>query len=272
GHIRAIDVSMSNLICDIDGVIYRGERAVSGSPAALARFEEAGWRILFCTNNSSRTRKTVAARIKAIAGYRAVPEQVVSSAAAGAQLVAETRPPTLVLGGDGIVEALEEVAVPVVATAAEARALMVGLDLKLSYARLREATLVVASGGRFVATNHDATYPVEDAFWPGAGALVAAVEVASGIKAELAGKPHQPIRDLLRSRLAPGPVWVVGDRPDTDLAMAAAEPEWSSALVLTGAVQSSEGVDPPPDLAAPDLAAVADELLGSHPRTGQPVR
>jgi HAD superfamily hydrolase (TIGR01450 family) len=252
---------VGNLICDLDGVVYRGAASVPGSAAALAEFRVAGWRILLCTNNSSRTPEDVSERIFSITGFEATPEEVVTSAAAAARLLSIERPPTLVLGGEGITQALREREIPIVDAGRDARAVVVGLATGLTYSWLREASNAVRGGARFIATNHDATYPAEDGFWPGAGAIVAAVEVASGVRAEVAGKPFAPMRELLKESLAPGPVWVVGDRPDTDLGMAEAEAGWRSALVLTGVATSGDGVEPAPDLVVADLAAVADVLL-----------
>lgn len=250
-----------NVICDLDGVVYRGGQAVPGSAQALEKLRAADWRILFCTNNSSRSPEDVAALVRSITGFDASPEQVITSAAAAARLLADTRPPTFVLGGDGVSDALTRNNIPVVAEAKEARAVVVGLATGLTYEWLRDAATCVRDGARLIATNNDATYPAEDGLWPGAGAIVAAVEVASGAKAEVAGKPFAPMRDLIKEMLVPGPVWVIGDRPDTDLGMATAEPYWHSALVLTGVVKGTSDVHPAPDLVADDLAGVVEALL-----------
>lgn len=250
-----------NLVCDLDGVVYRGREPVPGSATALAALEAAGWTIIFCTNNSARTPEDVAERIRRITGYGSRADQVITSAAAAAALLTESRPPTFVLAGDGVRVALEKEGVPVTSVGSEAGAVVVGLATGLTYDWLREASSAVMRGARFIATNDDPTFPAEDGLWPGAGSIVAAVERASGTLAEVAGKPFPPMRRLIRQHLGPGPVWVVGDRPDTDLALASAEPGWRSALVLTG-VSTGQNLDPSPDLVADDLAGVARILIG----------
>ena len=199
--------------------------------------------------------------IEAVTGFKAAADQVVTSADAAARLLRDTRPPTFVLGGNGITDALLRNDIPVVTSSNEARAVVVGLATALTYDWLRDAANAVRAGARLVATNHDATYPAEHDLWPGAGAILAAVEVASGVKAEIAGKPFAPMRNLLKELLGPGQVWVIGDRPDTDLGLAAAEPGWRSALVLTGVVTPENGVEPIPDMIAADLASVVEVLL-----------
>ena len=250
-----------NLICDLDGVVYRGMDPIPGSATALAAMEAAGWRIIFCTNNSARSPEEVADRIRSITGYEGRAEQVITSAAAAADLLVETRPLTFVLGGDGVTAALESEGIPVTLVGSEAGAVVVGLATGLTYDWLREASSAVMRGARLIATNDDPTFPAEDGLWPGAGSIVAAVERATGVVAEVAGKPFPPMRRLIHKYLGQGPVWVVGDRPDTDLALASAEPGWRSALVLTG-VSAGKDLDPAPDLVASDLAEVARILLG----------
>jgi 4-nitrophenyl phosphatase len=164
-------------------------------------------------------------------------------------MLAEQSGPVFVVGGNGIRDALEAAGMPETEDPEDAQAVIVGLDTRISYEKLRDAVMVVRAGGRFIATNNDATYPTPNGLWPGAGAMVAAVQVAAGVAPEVAGKPHRPIRSLIRARLVPGPVWVVGDRPETDVAMAKAE-SWTSVLVLTGVIGDRDQV---PDEYRPDL-------------------
>ncbi|MGH8926532.1 MAG: HAD-IIA family hydrolase [Acidimicrobiia bacterium] len=253
-----------NVICDLDGVLYRGSRAIPGAADALRELQQAGINLLFCTNNSSRTPSEVASAIEGVTGFAALPQQILGSAAAAATLLAVDKPITYVLGGNGITAALTEIGVEMTDIGGEAQAVVVGLDLALSYDRLRQASQAAARGARLIATNDDPTYPAEDGFWPGAGSMLAAVETASGRRAEVAGKPNRPMRDLIRSCLVPGPVWVVGDRPDTDLALAEAEPGWQSILVLTGVVSDPVGVAPAPDLVAHDLAAASLIIVSAN--------
>ena len=253
-----------NVICDLDGVVYRGTRAVPGAAAALQELQRAGINLLFCTNNSSRTPAEVASTIESVTGFSTSPGQVLGSAAAAATLLVGEKPLTYVLGGNGIVEALVRAGIVITDRGPEAEAVVVGIDLALSYDRLRQASQAAAGGARLIATNDDPTYPAEDGFWPGAGSILAAVETASGKKAEVAGKPNRPMRELIRSSLVSGPVWVVGDRPDTDLALAEAEPGWQSILVLTGVVNKPDGVEPPPDVVADDLAGAVSVILSTR--------
>lgn len=249
-----------NLICDLDGVVYLGREPIPGSARALEDLSAAGWNILMCTNNSTRSPEEVADRIREVTGFQTRANSILTSAQAAASMLVDTKPHCFVLGGSGIVDALKAADIPVVDSAEGAGAVVVGLATDLTYAWLREAVTAVFNGARLIATNLDSTFPTENGLWPGGGAMVAAVEAATGVIAEPAGKPWPPMRGLVAKHLVPGPVWIAGDRPDTDLALANGT-NWKTALVLSGVTPASATLDHEPDLVAPDLAAVSRFLL-----------
>ncbi|HEY5685853.1 MAG TPA: HAD-IIA family hydrolase [Acidimicrobiia bacterium] len=242
------------VVCDLDGVVYVGDQAIPGSRDALMRIGRSA-RVVFCTNNSFRRREDVADKIRAVVGYPAAEDQVFTSAMAAARLAVGSSG-VLVVGGPGVVEALGLRSIPVVEDRHGCDAVVVGLDLHLTYEKLSEATLAVRAGARLIATNHDATFPTPEGLKPGGGAIAAAIETATGVKAQVAGKPHSAMHELLAEEIGEGEVWMVGDRADTDLAMARAA-GWLGALVRTGVPR--EGRDAP-DLDVADLAAFADAL------------
>jgi 4-nitrophenyl phosphatase len=164
----------------------------------------------------------------------------------------------MVLGSEGIIAALAEADIAVTDDPGQATALLVGLDWELTYDRLTRAADAVRAGARFIATNTDPTYPIADGLLPGGGACVAAVQVTTGVAPEIAGKPHPPMRALLRAK-GIGEAWVIGDRVDTDIALASAEDDWKSILVLTGVTAPGEAHGA--DHVVPDLAAAVDLVL-----------
>lgn len=245
---------------DLDGVVWLGDEPIPGAADAVARLRAAGEAIVFCTNNSNQTVAEVDAKL---ARHGIAPEGgVVTSAMAAAALI-QPGERVLICAGPGAVEAVEaRGAIPVRAGAADA--VLVGFHLDFDYDRLRAAATAVRRGARLLATNDDATYPTIDGPIPGGGAILAAVETASGATATVAGKPHPPMADLVRARLGTTGV-MVGDRPETDGHFAVAL-GYRFALVLSGVTSSPDGVVPPPDLVAPDLATLVDTLLASrHP-------
>jgi HAD superfamily hydrolase (TIGR01450 family) len=248
-----------NVICDIDGVVYRGDRLLPGSDRALRRLLDAGVDLWFVTNNSTRSPAYISEKIARVTGVEVSPGSIVTSSQAAVRMLGEDRGPVIVLGGEGIHAALADAGIGTTDEPGEATALLVGLDRDLSYDRLARAADAVRMGARFIATNTDPTFPIADGLLPGGGACVAAVQVTTGVEPEIAGKPHQPMRELLRAR-GIGEAWVVGDRVDTDVALARAEPDWKSILVMTG-VTGPESAAGAADHVVPDLSSAVDLVL-----------
>ncbi len=244
---------------DLDGVLWTGTIPIPGSAAAVSRLIALGHEVAFVTNNSFATVAEQEAKLVSM-GIDA-PGRFMSSAMAGALLV-EPGERVMVLGGPGIREAVVARGATLVSEG-PADALLVGLDWDLSYDRLRTATQAVDGGARFIATNTDPTYPTEFGFYPGAGAIVAAVATATGVRPVVAGKPEQPAARLVRDRFGTEGV-MVGDRPETDGAFAEAL-GYRFALVLTGVVGRSDlPVDPVPEFVGDDLAAVVATLTAGE--------
>ena len=240
---------------DLDGVIWLADVPIPGSAEAVAALRAAGECVVFVTNNSSQPVGEVEAKL-ARHGIPAAGD-VLTSATAAAGLV-QPGERVLVVGGPGVVEALERRgAVPVVE--GDADAVLVGFDKSFTYDRLRIAAAAVREGARLLATNDDATYPTPDGPIPGGGAILAAVVAATGMTPQVAGKPYAPMAALVRARLGPTGV-MVGDRVDTD-GLFAHRLGYRFALVHTGITGADEPVEPAPDLVAADLAALVGLLV-----------
>jgi HAD superfamily hydrolase (TIGR01450 family) len=212
---------------------------------------------MFATNNATRSVDTIAARISDQTGFEADPGSIVTSALAACELVHPTDQPVLAVGEQGLLDTLADHGITVTGAHDDARSVIVALDRAFTYDRLRDASTAIRDGARFIATNTDATFPTPSGQVPGAGSIVAAVAAASGVEPEVAGKPHAAMIDAVARRLRPGDTWMIGDRPETDLAFARAA-GWRSALTLTGVVSDPEQVADEwrPDLVIESLAAL----------------
>lgn len=232
---------------------------VPGAEDALGQLRDAGLSLAFATNNAARTPSQIASWLREV-GVTVAAEEVVTSAMAAATMVAAgTR--CLVIGMDGLRQALAERGAIDVREPAEAEVVVVGLDMGLVWDDLRRATLALRAGARFLATNTDATFPSPEGLWPGNGATVAALVTASGRQPEVAGKPHAPLFLAAEALLGQGPLLMVGDRLDTDIAGAAAL-GWDTALVLTGVTTAAEAAEaqPGPTFVAESLATLVADL------------
>jgi glycerol 3-phosphatase-2 len=243
---------------DLDGVLYRASEVVPGAPEAVARLRAAGKRVAFVTNNSGRTPEAVAAHLVEL-GIQAKADEVETSAMVTAErLAARGVSEAFVVGEEGILRALRDAGIELAsADADQTQVVVVGWDRQATYEKLRRASLLVERGAALVATNADASYPADDGNWPGAGALLAAVETTTGARAEVFGKPQAPIMLAALDRAGGGRPLVIGDRLETDIAAADAL-GWDSLLVLTGISGLGDVATAPiaPTFEAEDLTAL----------------
>jgi 4-nitrophenyl phosphatase len=247
------------LVCDMDGVLYRGDAPIEGSAAAVDELRRRGVRLVFCTNNS---RSTVDQYVDKLAqmGIRASPQEIVTSAVVTAEVLANRRlngARAMVVGGDGIRAELASVGIEVDDDPEPAAVdlVVVGWDPGFDYSAMRRAAAAVMSGAALIATNDDASFPARDGLWPGAGAILASIETASGRRAEVMGKPHDPMMETVAARLEGAQeIAMVGDRPETDLAGGASR-GWTTVLVLSGVTGRDDAarVTPTPDLVVDSL-------------------
>jgi 4-nitrophenyl phosphatase len=216
-------------LVDLDGVVWLGSRIIRENVEGLLRLAEAGVRLVYVTNNSTRARAYYSRRLERV-GLPADPSTVVTSAVAAAAWIAERRPGALVypVGEEGMVHELSQAGLtPVTRDAArrgEADIVVVGLDRNLTYAKLDAALRAILAGALFVAANEDHVIPVEDGLSPGAGAVVAALERALGRRPDfVAGKPNPWMVEVARRQAGiprDAKLIVIGDRVDTDAEMA----------------------------------------------------
>jgi 4-nitrophenyl phosphatase len=250
------------LVCDLDGVLYRGDSAIEGSTDAIARARSAGVKIIFATNNATKTPADYVDKLASF-GVRATETEIVTAAIVTAE-ECERRGwqgrSAFLIGGRGIREALAGSGMELLAGEAARRAelIVASNDPEFTYDHLRTAGFALHAGADFIATNGDPTFPASDGLWPGAGAVVAAVEKVAGRRAEVMGKPHKPMMDAIARRLEGCErIAFVGDQPATDLD-GARSMGWITILVLSGVTDSAQAgsLDPQPDLILPSLAAL----------------
>lgn len=266
--------SAAPILCDLDGVVWLMHQPIEGSVRAIESLRKAGHRVLFVTNNSF---SLIADQERALSsiGIDAHGDVVTSSQAAGSLLRNGER--VLLGGGPGAVEAIEHAGAILAGRSDEhidgellqspidqnIDTVMVGYHATFDYRGLTRLSNAVRNGARLIATNDDATYPTPHGLIPGGGSILAAVVAASGVEPIIAGKPHQPMANLVRQVLGVDDLsnaWMVGDRPSTD-GLFARTVGCKFAQVLTG-ISSTPKAEPNVEVFA-DLATFATMIIAS---------
>jgi phosphoglycolate/pyridoxal phosphate phosphatase family enzyme len=284
------------LLVDLDGVLYRGADPVPGVAALLATRARLGDDVVYVTNNSMWYRAEYVDRIAGM-GAPVTADRIVSSSRATALYLRDHAPSVrhvLAVGASGLDRELEDAGFRVTRAgdvgerirgggvegtdgangweaAGRPDAVVVGLDPRIDYLRLAVANDCVRAGARFIATNRDSVYPTERAVRPGAGAIVAAIEAASGVTPISIGKPEPYLLEEAARAAGrePGDAVMIGDGLGTDIAAAHAVGA-RSVLMLTGVTTRDAVAAAPQDERPTAIAADADELAAILDRLAGP--
>lgn len=269
--------AVSTLVFDLDGVVWRGSSPVAGAVEAIAQLRAAGKRCLYCTNNSSQTPAAFVEKLAGM-GIEAVEEDIITSSTATAlYLSAQYTGPFLayVIGGEGIQTAIQKIGARIVYDRdidddTNVDCVVAGIDRSFTYDKLNTAQRLIRRGALFVATNRDATYPVEHGVIPGAGSIVASIEAASGTTPVTIGKPRPVMIQLIEQKykLQPEEIAFIGDRLDTDI-VCARRAGVAAILVLTGVTTLQQARrakgELRPDAVFPDLPSLVGVVIDNSP-------
>lgn len=212
-------------LIDIDGVVRVGDRFVPDAVEAVTELDARGLPYAFVTNSPRLTPEEHAEELRE--GGVPVPEgRVVTAAETLISFVrGEVEGEALVIGTDSFHRQVADAGIPEVPLDEweRAAAVMVSGHDGFDYGELKAASLAARAGALLAATGQDPTMPMPDGHWPGTGAIVAAIETASGVEARITGKPFRPIFEAgLEAIGRPARAAMIGDRADTDVAGAQA--------------------------------------------------
>ena len=257
------------LIVDLDGVVWIGREPVPGSADAIAALRERAIRLVFLTNSPTGSRAEYVAALARI-GIPATEADIVTSGSALAAFMAEEEgagTPVYAIGSASLKAELGSVGLVLRADGRDVAAVAVAGHRDFDYDELRSASQAVRRGARLYAAGRDATFPMPDGPWPATGAILAAVETASGVRATSVGKPEPYIFEIARSLLREcRRVAIVGDNVESDIA-GGKRAGLTTILVLTGTTSrddlASAGVEP--DFVVADLASLAAEIGAGAP-------
>jgi 4-nitrophenyl phosphatase len=248
--------SIRNLIIDMDGVLYLGDQPMPGLGAFFSLLQEQGIRYQLVTNNSTLTPGMYVEKMARMGVTVKLGEVLTSSLGVAHYLLSHYPRGSRVyaIGEEGLTDALQEAGL--VLSHRQPVAVVVGLDRDITYAKLRQAALLIRSGVPFIATNPDTTLPVPEGQVPGSGTIVAAVVAATDRQPVFIGKPEPFMMKQAMQRMGalPANTAAVGDRPETDI-LSAQRAGILSILTLSGVTDSTRlaTFDIHPDIIVQDI-------------------
>ena len=262
-------------IFDCDGVIWKGDSLIEGVPETLDLLRSMGKRLIFVTNNSTKSRAGYTSKFKSL-GLNVGAEEIFSSSFAAAAYLESIgfKKKAYVVGETGILEELDNVGVQHIGGEADAGkqvtlksgelmhhdedvgAVIVGFDRNINYYKIQYATLCIREnpGCLFIATNTDAVTHLTDAQeWAGNGSMVGAIKGSTKQEPIVVGKPAAFMLDYIANKysLRKDQICMVGDRLDTDI-LFGKDGGLRTMLVLSG-VTTEETLKSPENDIAPDF-------------------
>jgi glycerol-1-phosphatase len=247
-----------HVLLDLDGCVWVGEEPTPRAAEAVEALRAAGKGVAFITNDPRHAGEELVRKLWRL-GFRASMEEVVTVGGAIQHVLAETERwrTAFVVGAPAIHRHVSDAGLRIVngRDVPGADVVVLAAHEGFDYGELHDAVQAVLAGGELLAAGRDPTFPMPDGPWPGTGAVVAAVEAATGVTATSVGKPEAQIFLTAMDRLGAGRALVVGDRLDSDAAGARAA-GLDAAMVLTVAAERAEAAK------ADGVVAVAPTLAG----------
>lgn len=251
-----------HVLLDLDGCVRVGEQATPRADAALAALRAAGKGVAFVTNDPALSPEEAVRQLWGL-GVRASASEVVTVGGAIQHVLATTARwrTAYVIGGNALHRHVEAAGVRIrnhTDLAAQVDVVVVAAHTEFDYAELRAATQAVLGGAELLGAGRDATFPAADGLWPGSGAVLAALEYATGATAVSVGKPDPQLFRTALDRLGGGRALMVGDRLDSDVAGAQAA-GLDAAVVLTGVTDRAQAEAAAAQEGSP-IVAIAESL------------
>ena len=229
-------------ICDMDGVIYHGNRILDGVTEFVNWMLDNNKKFVFLTNSSERTPHELSMKLERM-GLNVSPDHFFTSAMATAEFLHVQKPGSTayVIGEAALTKALYDQGIYM--NDVNPDYVVVGETRTYSFEKIEKATNLVLKGAKLIGTNPDITGPSETGIVPATGALIAPIEIATGKRAYFVGKPNPLMlrHGLKKLNCHSQDIAFIGDRMDTDI-IAGIESNLDTILVLSG-VTKPEDID-----------------------------
>lgn len=205
-------------LIDLDGTMYNGKEKIEYAKEFIDFLNSNSIDYLFLTNNSTRTEKEVVNKLRCF-GIKTFEKNVfTSSLAAAIYMKKNGYKNTYVIGENGLIKALEDENISIVSYD-KASSVVVGLDRKLTYDKVKEACFAIREGAKFIGTNPDKLIPTEEGMSPSNGGQIKYLEYATDTPATIIGKPNKEIMTLAIDKFnyKREDVVMIGDNYETDI-------------------------------------------------------
>lgn len=230
----------TGFLIDMDGVIYRGSELIPGASEFVNRLIDLDIPFLFLTNNSQRTMRDVATRLRRM-GIAAEEKHVFTCAMATARFLAQQKPngTAYVIGEGGLLNALHRNGYSIVDH--DPDYVVVGEGRAFTLEMVETAVRMILKGAKLIATNLDPNCPTQNGLRPGCGAIVAMLETATGVKAFSVGKPSPVMIRAARKQLglSTAETTIIGDTMETDI-LGGVQMGYRTVLVLSGGTKEGD--------------------------------
>ncbi len=234
--------SKKGFICDMDGVIYHGNKLLPHVKEFIKWLEDNGKSYLFLTNGSGRSPRELAQKLARM-GLNISEDHFYTSAQATASFLKSQCEggSAYVIGEPGLTYAMYEAGFSM--NDVNPDYVVFGSSKFLNYEQIEKASRLVMNGAKLIGTNSDLTDPSEQGIIPACRALISPIELTTGRRAYFVGKPNPlMMRHALKSLgCSRSEAAIIGDRMDTDI-IAGIESELDTVLVLSG-VSTRESIN-----------------------------
>lgn len=229
---------MKGFIFDLDGTVYLGDQLIEGAAEAINALRERGDKVVFLSNKPIATRQSYAHKLTKMGIPTTISDVLNSSliVARYLQNVCKPEDRVLVIGEAPIRDELREHGITISDNPNEVQYVVLSWDRQFTYDMLNDLFQAALRGAVVIASNPDRTCPLEDGQIPDTGALIGALEGATGRPIDLVvGKPSPIAAEAAVQQLGLDytSCYMVGDRLETDIRMGN-ETGMNSVLVLTG--------------------------------------
>jgi glycerol 3-phosphatase-2 len=259
-----------HFLIDLDGVVYIGDSPISGSIETLLILKELGKNLIFLTNDPRSSIRDYSDKLNKF-GFPAKPQHVITSSIAIADYIKSKHKDlghrkAYVVGSTALKDEIRSIGLELVAgeEAKNADFVIIGGHPGFHYEEIKISSLAIRNGAYFYATSRDPFVPTDEGFVPATGSELAAIEVASGKTATVAGKPEKIIFEVAIKKMQIHPnkrIAVVGDRLDSDI-IGGKRAGIKTILVLSGSTKEGDlyNSDVIPDYVIDDLTGLLSEI------------